>query len=538
MSVSYCPLPNCNGVIIRNQCNRCGAWSYIGRNEGLRTAGGREIPDPPTRRAPAVPYRPLRVMTCEQWKLLTWTRWNPRSIKLKAIDRALEGYETDKGQGAFLRVEGAFSDWVSAKGGMEGAKHSIRNKKGAVEYLAAQLAGEKVRIPGDLPEFMEAGMENARLGVLYLFQNIRVKPDIFSMVLQGGLTVVGGALQCADAVPNSGDLSNLESVKVTGEQLLRSNPLRVPPNTSASDVGKINSALTNVTHKLVAGTGELFSGIDVGDVAATVVNTLKGLVKTLANLFLEQAAPFISGGMEIVGGLTRVTEAVVDLVKTWYRGRGVNLMQGHPTVIASSLKWSMARSLFTGIYETLKGVAGTIMDAVGTFVTAGTATAVMKVVTIIYGILETIAKLAFKLFETLLMDKFCRTAKEFWAQKDQPDAFHKSPTQFNRWYKKWAMPFPALAALTLNSGWCGDKMRFLRMFKDDDQIISQDQFDQGVMYIDGQLKPYASKYLEEAGYGFRSEDPTISAMIKRESVWRPTTTGGKVSKFLLKVLKN
>ena len=27
-----------------------------------------------------------------------------------------------------------------------------------------------------------------------------------------------------------------------------------------------------------------------------------------------------------------------------------------------------------------------------------------------------------------------------------PDAIHKSPTRFNRWYRKWAIPFPALAA--------------------------------------------------------------------------------------------
>ena len=33
-------------------------------------------------------------------------------------------------------------------------------------------------------------------------------------------------------------------------------------------------------------------------------------------------------------------------------------------------------------------------------------------------------------------------------------------------------------------------------------------------------------------------DPTIAAMIKRESVWRPSSTSGKISKFMLKVLKN
>jgi hypothetical protein len=181
------------------------------------------------------------------------------------------------------------------------------------------------------------------------------------------------------------------------------------------------------------------------------------------------------------------------------------------------------------------------MDVIGgalTTVTAGVSEIVAKVVSIVYGVMETLVKVAYRLVETLSMDKFCRTARGHWENRAESSAIHKSPTLFNRWYKRNAMAFPALAALTLNSGMCGDKMRFLRMFKDDETIITQSQFDKGVKFLDGDLKPYARGYLDDANFGFQSENAGIRTMIKRETKDTPATTAGKVGKLLLDALKN
>ena len=56
-----------------------------------------------------------------------------------------------------------------------------------------------------------------------------------------------------------------------------------------------------------------------------------------------------------------------------------------------------------------------------------------------------------------------------------------------------------IAAITLNSGICGDKMHFLNMFQKDGYAISQSDFNQGVRYIDG-LKSYASEAIGNWGF--------------------------------------
>ncbi|SAL03692.1 hypothetical protein AWB78_06657 [Caballeronia calidae] len=55
----------------------------------------------------------------------------------------------------------------------------------------------------------------------------------------------------------------------------------------------------------------------------------------------------------------------------------------------------------------------------------------------------------------------------------QRDALHTRPIAYNSWFKRYAVPIPALSVLTLNSGICGDKMHFLAMFKDNETIVTQ-----------------------------------------------------------------
>ena len=71
---------------------------------------------------------------------------------------------------------------------------------------------------------------------------------------------------------------------------------------------------------------------------------------------------------------------------------------------------------------------------------------------------------------------------------------------------------PALSVLALNSGICGDKMHFLKMFKDDTAVITQATFSAGVKYVD-ELKVWGSKFLDDAGYSFSSDDPVVTGLL-------------------------
>jgi hypothetical protein len=72
---------------------------------------------------------------------------------------------------------------------------------------------------------------------------------------------------------------------------------------------------------------------------------------------------------------------------------------------------------------------------------------------------------------------------------------------------------PALPVLVLNTGICGDKMHFMKMFKDDNAVITQAQFDDGCRYLDS-LKAWGSGYLEDCGFGFSSKDPVVAGLLK------------------------
>jgi hypothetical protein len=56
-------------------------------------------------------------------------------------------------------------------------------------------------------------------------------------------------------------------------------------------------------------------------------------------------------------------------------------------------------------------------------------------------------------------------------------------------------------------------MHFMKMFKDDDAVITQAAFDDGCRYVDS-LKTWGSDYLKDAGFGFTSSDPVVKGLLK------------------------
>ena len=75
---------------------------------------------------------------------------------------------------------------------------------------------------------------------------------------------------------------------------------------------------------------------------------------------------------------------------------------------------------------------------------------------------------------------------------------------------------PLIAVLTLNTGICGDKMRYLSMYKAGgvDQI-STNEFQAGGRFLDN-MKPWGAKYLGDAGFKIRSaNDPLVDSLVNQ-----------------------
>jgi len=464
------------------------------------------------------------LITYDSWMKRTHLRLRSRSQQLKALDARLQGYHqvmkgpTPVGHPSRRFVDTAFTEWKDSKGtGLEW-RRSARNKDYVMDELNMALTGEAYD-PSVGPKEV-GGMDNARQGVIYLFSHMNVDSNLFNVVLEGGLSVAGSALSFKGTAEGGGhsNLSNagtnLGSAMIPGKALLDATEGAVYAAKSPKEAEfatKIKQWLNDFAQKILKTLKEKF-----GDIGLTI-SAIKNLLKVLAGVFLKNAAPFISAGMDIFKGLANTTDAAVNALKSWYLGRGVEILPGHPTVIVDAIKLAMSLSLFEGLYQTLKGAGSAAM----TGLTAGAS----MIINIVVAITETLIKVIWRLVEIFRMKAFFKKANEYWAE-NHPEMRMK-PMDFNTWFKSTALTIPCLSILTLNSGICGDKMRFLKVWKDDGDVISQDAFSRGVVYVDN-LKAVGADYMSKSGYTFSSEDKVVQGLlgsmkslgINRNIIWK------------------
>ena len=189
----------------------------------------------------------------------------------------------------------------------------------------------------------------------------------------------------------------------------------------------------------------------------------------LAGQFLKAAAPFIGAGLDIAKGLANTVDRGITKFKEWLSGRNVQLLQGYPATIVEAIRRAMWFSVGEGLYDTMKGGLNLGIQ----FASQGSGT----ILTLLASILETLVKTIWKVIELIRMRSFFKQALNHWQSRNERTALHTQPIAFNSWFKRYAVDIPALSVLALNSGICGDKMRFLAMFKDDTSVISQAEFD-------------------------------------------------------------
>ena len=467
--------------------------------------------------APPAPFAAPKLLSGKSWVDRTSALGKPRSAPLKALDKAIEAYEVKPSKQALDDVTKMLAAWKLSQGKFGEWRTSARNRKDrAVEHLTALLTGkgDTDTASNEAETFMHPALVHARLGVLFLFGNAKVDSNLFNVVLEGGLGVAGGALSYAGASVSDGGLGNsaattaasaVSGSMIAGNMLFDAGETALQQARSKpgmSDLlGKVSSYFQSFIAKVWESVKEKLK--DWG----TYAGAAKAILNACLGAFASAAAPFVSGALDLTKGVVNTLDACFNRYQAWKQGQGVELLSGHPSTIVESIKVAMNLGIGQGLYQSLKGAANLA-------VTGATAGAGM-ILNIVVAISEMVIKLIWRLVELSKMKTFFGEAAEHWGQKDNAGAIQTKPFAFAAWYRENALYMPPVSVLTLNSGICGDKMHFLKMFASgqNSSVIGQAEFDRGCAFVDG-LKGWGSQYLEKCGYRFSSEQPTVGGLME------------------------
>jgi hypothetical protein len=507
----------------------------------------------PTTMTPTTPLPLPKFIAYDDWLKGTAITLLPRDAVLKALDEQLQLYERNPTGFRFFEVQAKLDAWKARRGPGDAWKKDPRNSNNLFTRLDQQTRGlGDTDVALGAQDFMTPALINSRLGVLYLFANTSVEDSIFQVVLEGAFDITTAGLgtaptsntaasQASDALDGLKKPTGFVAGKVesqirqrTGKQAgkqtvsaaqLSSAPPANPPTDSA--LRRLYEAIRAKIEEAASKLWEMIREKIVEirkDPGGTALDVLPGLIRKLVNFLCGKlfaaAAPFIGAGLDLAKGIANTIDASITRYREWVAGRDVQILTGHPGTIVEAIRRTMSMSIGEGVYDTLKGAASLGIQ----IASQGAASIVSAVVSIV----ETLAKTIWKVVEIVRMKMFFTQAHTHWEARFQRDALHMQPIAFNAWFKRYAVPIPALSVLALNSGICGDKMHFLSMFKDNGAVIEQAEFAAGCRYVDG-LKVWGSGYLKDAGFGFSSEDKVVQGLLKlARNHTEEKSTGAKV----------
>jgi len=471
-----------------------------------------------------------KLVPYDDWIKGTALAVQPRSPLLKALDQQIQLYERNPTTYNLFEVEAKFKAWKDSKGVGDAWKKDPRNKSSLVTLLDQQLRGlGDTDVAMGAQNFMAPALINARLGVLYLFANTSIEDSIFHVVLEGAFDVTTAGLGTAPdsnvAASRASDIldaaktpSGMAAAKVetkikqhVGKKTVLSTQLATATPPAVPTTGALKQLYETIRKKIDEAASKLWDMIREKmvevrkDPGGTALDVLPGLIRKLVNFLCGKlfaaAAPFIGAGLDLAKGIANTIDAGITRYREWIAGRDVELLAGHPGTIVEAIRRAMTLSVGEGVYDMVKGSVNLGVQ----IASQGAAAIVSAVVSIV----ETLAKTVWK----IRMKNFFEQAKTHWQGRFQRDALHSQPIAFNNWFKRYAIPLPALSVLALNSGICGDKMHFLAMYKDDDSVISQAEFTAGCRYVDS-LKVWGTSYLKDAGFSFGSDDKVVEGLLK------------------------
>lgn len=423
--------------------------------------------------------------------------------KFDALDRAVDVYTTKATPSALVVLRAALRDWMDHKDAKDGPgawAESKRNRKYLIAHLNAAIHGD-TDVSLGMPEMMSPGMINARLGILYLFANTTWDEGVFRFVTSGVLDFAGKgtgkpavrALKASDWLVKPGPAPTDAVRKGARDRL-------VAHLSSLHD--KLASAIEAQLPKQDADKDQAKSLRDMWD---AVPGGMQAACRYLVDKALDQIAPFLANGVGTVEGLIKATSAGVDRYVVHTKGKGVSIVPGTPRSTVDGIKHAMNLALASETYGVLRSAGALTLEGISAGI-AGT------IIDVAFSVIEAFVALIWRVRDFYHLRVFRKEAKQYWETREDASPIHERPAAFNAWYRRVALKVPAVPCLTLTSGICGDKMRLLRMFDKEGEVITPAAFTAGVAYLDN-LKAWGAKYLADLGYDFGSEDPMIAKLI-------------------------
>lgn len=174
---------------------------------------------------------------------------------------------------------------------------------------------------------------------------------------------------------------------------------------------------------------------------------------------------------DMASGLYTGISETIKYFNVRHAGKGVAMESGHPDIVATSIKWSIAKSALAGLGEAALAGAKAALAAF----TGGVGLIINKVA----GIIELILRFAVRFCDALTLRKIFADCKSKWSLHRQNDALQRRADEFANWFKKTVDKAPVVAALVMNCGIAGDAMRFLEVATSEGVVLHQGQFDKG-----------------------------------------------------------
>ncbi|MCG9680146.1 hypothetical protein [Vibrio sp. Isolate24] len=360
-----------------------------------------------------------------------------------------------------------------------------------------------------------AQMADARMGAMYMLANTEITKVAKISNAHFFEAFVVGTEPFADFKGAAMGLLN----KTDAMTKLKNSKIAKKASKAAEKVGEVTSAIKT---KLIQLFSDFFRSLldKVKNIYGDLLHGVEWLAEVGTWLTSEFAGTFSNiipgwGYVQSASGLYSAAKKSVlkskDLISQIYRGRGVDLLGGHPSIISNALARHSAKGALGGIKDFTMGVAGIGLQAAG-----DAAAGVGSLISLITSILERIIKLVDFFVQRSLLAKVVKRAKKEWNNRTAKGSLVNDHKMFSEWFQSAVITTPIIAALVMGSGFVGHPYKFVQLLTPKLEVISQGDFDKAVVYID-KLKSLSSKYVQEYvdsyKIDFTSKDGVVNARL-------------------------
>ncbi len=367
-------------------------------------------------------------------------------------------------------------------------------------------------------------MTDARMGAMYmlaktdfhkvysgthLFENFVVGTEMFSDAKSMATSILDktGATKAASKAAHKAK-SFIESSDA-GKKLFET--VAIVGETTAAVIQKIKDYIADffrgLLQKAKATYGDILDEVTwFSEFASWLVSEFAGNLSSLI-----PGWGYVQAASDLYSGVKQSIFKSKDLITQIYTGWGVQLLGGHPSVIANALARHSAKGLAGGLKSVAMTTAGIALEAAG-----DAAAGVGSLISTLTGILGRIVGLVDNLIQRALLSRVLKKARKEWDNRGSARAMVNNHKQFSEWFRNAVVTTPVVAALVMGSGFVAHPTKFMQLLNADGAAISQGDFDKGVTYIE-KLKEISASYVQEYSDGysleFTSEDKLIAARL-------------------------